>query len=200
MWCSCPRGLVSRTRIVHLSTGKSRPPNTTPPPTPPAPADQTALLRPKSEVAPDISGATSDFGRGNVQRPGRGPGAGRARSARERGPRGGRAQGARGRARARRPVSSAGGARRGSAGPGRDRHALLGHGVALANRHGVVVERVEVDRDAERGADLVLTTVTLADRLGVVEVDVPVLPQLGGQVACLRRQCPRCATAAAPRP
>ena len=52
-----------------------------------------------------------------------------------------------------------------------ERDALLRHGVAVAHRDGAVVERVEVDRDAERRADLVLTTVAAADRAGVVEVD-----------------------------
>ena len=51
--------------------------------------------------------------------------------------------------------------------PGRDarqRHALLRHRVALADRDGVVVEGLEVDGDAERRADLVLPAVAPADR------------------------------------
>src|SRR5690606_29083068 len=67
------------------------------------------------------------------------------------------------------------------------RHALLAHRVTVADRHGLVVERVEVDRDAERRADLVLAAVTAADRAGVVEVDVPVPAQLGGEVLRLGR-------------
>src|SRR4051794_12061089 len=64
---------------------------------------------------------------------------------------------------------------------------LLLHGVALADRHGVVVEGVEVDSDAVRRADLVLASVAAADRAGVVEVDVPAgTAQLGCEVACLR--------------
>src|SRR5664279_6142827 len=51
--------------------------------------------------------------------------------------------------------------------------ALLGHRVAVTHRHGVVGKGVEVDRDAERRADLVLTSVPAPDRLGVVEVDIP---------------------------
>src|SRR5689334_4333959 len=62
---------------------------------------------------------------------------------------------------------------------------LLGHGVALADRHRLVVEGVEVDGDAERRADLVLATVATADGARVVEVDVPVLAQGGGEVAGL---------------
>src|SRR6476469_2914085 len=66
--------------------------------------------------------------------------------------------------------------------------ALLAHRVALADRHGVVLEGVEVDGDAERSAELVLAVVAAADRAGVVEVDVPVLAQLGGEVASLGRE------------
>src|SRR5690606_22583551 len=46
----------------------------------------------------------------------------------------------------------------------------------------------EADRDAERGADLVLATVAAADGAGVVELDVPVLAQLRGEVLGLRAQ------------
>src|SRR5690606_21535864 len=49
---------------------------------------------------------------------------------------------------------------------------LLGHRVALAHRDRVVLEGVEVDRHAVRGADLVLATVTAADRAGVVELEI----------------------------
>src|SRR5690606_29918262 len=61
-------------------------------------------------------------------------------------------------------------------------HALLAHGVAVADRHGLVLEGVEVHRHAQRRADLVLAAVTTAHGTGVVEVDVPVLAQLGGEV------------------
>src|SRR3954470_10657728 len=67
-------------------------------------------------------------------------------------------------------------------------HALLGHRVALPDRDRLVVEGVEVDGDAERRADLVLAPVAPADRAGVVELDVPALPQGGREVFGLRRQ------------
>src|SRR6056297_4005396 len=58
----------------------------------------------------------------------------------------------------------------------RDPH-LLG-GVAVAHGDGAVVERIEVDGDGERRADLVLTSIPLADVLGLVVVDhVPVREQ-----------------------
>src|SRR4051794_24175865 len=64
---------------------------------------------------------------------------------------------------------------------------FLLHGVAFTDRHGVVLEGVEVDGDAVRRADLVLAAIAPADRPGVVEVDVPPdAAQLGGEVACLR--------------
>ncbi|CDZ92017.1 Predicted transcriptional regulator [Rhodococcus ruber] len=66
--------------------------------------------------------------------------------------------------------------------------ALLRHGVALADGDGLVLEGVEVDRDAERGADLVLAAVAAADGAGVVELDVPVLAQLRGEVLRLGAQ------------
>src|SRR3982751_4589117 len=61
-----------------------------------------------------------------------------------------------------------------------ERHPLLGHRVALAQGDGLVVEGVEIDGEAERRADLVLTTVTAADRTRVVELDLPVLARAGG--------------------
>src|SRR4051812_27466283 len=57
---------------------------------------------------------------------------------------------------------------------------LLAHRVAFPHGHGVVLEGVEVDREAERRADLVLPPVAPADRAGIVEVDVPALPQRRG--------------------
>src|SRR5699024_4778082 len=68
------------------------------------------------------------------------------------------------------------------------RHPLLGHRVTLPYRHGLILEGVEVDRDAVRRADLVLAPVAPADRLRVVELDVPVLAQGGSEVTGLRRQ------------
>src|SRR5918998_5916675 len=38
-----------------------------------------------------------------------------------------------------------------------ERDPVLRHGVAVPDGHGLVIESVEVDRDAERRADLVLT-------------------------------------------
>src|SRR3954452_24215014 len=54
-----------------------------------------------------------------------------------------------------------------------DRDPLLRHGVTLAHRHGVVLERVEIDGQAVRRTDLVLATVAPADSAGIVEIDVP---------------------------
>jgi hypothetical protein len=54
---------------------------------------------------------------------------------------------------------------------------LLRHRVALADGHRLVLERLEVDGDAVRRADLVLAAVAAADRAGVVEVDVPLAAQ-----------------------
>src|SRR5699024_3746931 len=68
------------------------------------------------------------------------------------------------------------------------RHPLLGHRVTLPYRHGLILEGVEVDRDAVRRAYLVLAPVAPADRLRVVELDVPVLAQGGSEVTGLRRQ------------
>src|SRR5699024_8575864 len=57
-----------------------------------------------------------------------------------------------------------------------DAHLL--HRVTLAHGHGVIFKRVKVDGDTERGTDLVLTTVSTADRARVVEVNVPVFTQI----------------------
>src|SRR4051812_21395268 len=46
----------------------------------------------------------------------------------------------------------------------------LVEGVAVAQRDGVVLERLVVDRDAPRRADLVLAAVALADRAAAVEL------------------------------
>src|SRR5262249_39840094 len=71
---------------------------------------------------------------------------------------------------------------------GVDADALLLHRVALANRDRLVVQRVEVDGDAERRADLVLAAVAAADRARVIELGGPALAQPRGDVAGLRRQ------------
>src|SRR5947209_2067153 len=63
---------------------------------------------------------------------------------------------------------------------------LLRHRVAVADRHRVVLERLEVDRDAVRRPDLVLPPVAPADRARIVEVDVPPPPQQRREVASLR--------------
>src|SRR3954447_18954024 len=55
-----------------------------------------------------------------------------------------------------------------------DRHAVLRRRVALADRHGLVLQRVEVDRHAVGRADLVLPAIPLADRLRVVVLAHPV--------------------------
>ena len=81
-----------------------------------------------------------------------------------------------------------------------ERHALLRHRVAVAHGDGAVVERVEVDRDAERRADLVLAAVAAADRAGVVEVDVPLAAQVCRRPRARSARASRCATAAARRP
>ena len=49
-----------------------------------------------------------------------------------------------------------------------DRHALLLERVAVAQRHRPVLERLVVDRHAQRRADLVLAAVALADRAALV--------------------------------
>src|SRR6478672_2279919 len=63
------------------------------------------------------------------------------------------------------------------------RHPLLGHRVALADGDGLIIERVEVDSDAIWRTDFILSTITTADGLGVVEVDVPRLPQPAGEIS-----------------
>ncbi len=65
---------------------------------------------------------------------------------------------------------------------------------------GAVVEGVEVDRDAERRADLVLTAVAAADRAGVVEVDGPLAAERVGDLAGQRREPLVAAAAEARRP
>src|SRR5579872_1126967 len=65
---------------------------------------------------------------------------------------------------------------------------LLAHAVPVPDGDRVVVERVEVHRDAERRADLVLPPVPAADRAGVVELRGPPLAHHGGEIAGLRRQ------------
>ena len=52
-----------------------------------------------------------------------------------------------------------------------DREPLLGERVAVADRDGVVRERLLVDRERERRADLVLAAVAAADRAALVVLD-----------------------------
>ena len=63
-----------------------------------------------------------------------------------------------------------------------DRDPVLAHRVAVAHRHRPIVEGVEVDRHAERRADLVLTAVAPADGAGVVDVDHEPGPQQVGDL------------------
>src|SRR5579863_8004559 len=53
---------------------------------------------------------------------------------------------------------------------GVDREADLFGGVAVAHRHGPVLEALEVDGDAQRRPDLVLAPVAATDRLRLVVV------------------------------
>src|SRR5216683_553819 len=53
--------------------------------------------------------------------------------------------------------------RREAVGEAGDRYALLLGGVALADRHRAIAQRLEVDRDAERRSDLILTAVPPSD-------------------------------------
>src|SRR5581483_9714859 len=70
----------------------------------------------------------------------------------------------------------------------RDGDARLRHGVAVADRHLPVVERLEVDGDAKRRADLVLAAVAAADRLGLVVRQHEVRPQRCRDLAGQRRE------------
>ena len=60
-----------------------------------------------------------------------------------------------------------------------DGHADLGHGVALPDGDGGIVERVEVNGDAQRRADLVLSPVSPPDALGVVVLNLSRDPATG---------------------
>src|SRR5215470_9312553 len=72
-----------------------------------------------------------------------------------------------------------------------DADAVLSHRVALPDRDGLVVQGLEVDGDAVRGADLVLAAVAAADGAGVVELGVPPLAQHGGAILRSRRSTVR---------
>ena len=59
-----------------------------------------------------------------------------------------------------------------------DLDADLLHRVAVAHGDAAVLLGLKVDRDAERGADLVFTAIALADRTGVVKINSKVLGEL----------------------
>src|SRR5947207_10119958 len=66
-----------------------------------------------------------------------------------------------------------------------DRRAFLLRRVALADRHRLVVQGVEVDRDAEGGADLVLAAVAPADVAArLVVLDPEMAPQRLNDILC----------------
>ena len=70
-----------------------------------------------------------------------------------------------------------------------NRHTHLRHGVALSDRDGLIFfDRLEIDGDAQRRADLVLAAVAPADALRIVVLDEPMLAQLRCNVARRRRQ------------
>src|SRR4051794_27229130 len=64
-----------------------------------------------------------------------------------------------------------------------DRHALLRERVAVAQRDGLVLGRLVVDRDRERRPDLVLAPVAPADRAAVVVLGAHALAQRGVDLA-----------------
>ena len=55
-----------------------------------------------------------------------------------------------------------------------NRDALLFHRIAVPHGHRLVFERPVVDRNAERGSDRILTTVTLADTVFLVVMSVEI--------------------------
>src|SRR5271169_857352 len=64
-----------------------------------------------------------------------------------------------------------------------DADPVLGDRVALPDSDRTVVEGVEVGRHTKRRADLVLAPITAPDRAGVLELHIPAVTQLGGQIA-----------------
>src|SRR5437879_13730359 len=66
-----------------------------------------------------------------------------------------------------------------------DGDADLRHGIALPDRHGLILERLEVHGDAEGRPDLVLAAIAPADRLRLVvcghEVRANLRPHLAGE-------------------
>ncbi len=66
--------------------------------------------------------------------------------------------------------------------------ALLSHCVAVTNCHCIVIECFEVNSDAVRGSDFILTAIATADSTRIIKVDVPVLSQLCCKIASLWRE------------
>ena len=56
-----------------------------------------------------------------------------------------------------------------------DLHALLSHGVAMADSHAVVVQCVMIHSDTERCTNSILTTVAFANRILFVVVGVEII-------------------------
>ena len=56
-------------------------------------------------------------------------------------------------------------------------HPFLGHGIAVAHCHAMVVERIVVNSNAERGAYGILTAVSLADAVLLVILAIEVIFQ-----------------------
>ena len=75
----------------------------------------------------------------------------------------------------------------------RDRDPLLRERVAVADRDRLVLERLLVDRERERRADLVLAAVAPADLARVVVLGDDDAAKLLVQRARAARPCPRCA-------
>ena len=53
----------------------------------------------------------------------------------------------------------------------------------MTHGHGFVIKRVEVDRHAEWSSDFILTTVTPTDGARVIEIHVPMLAKLIGELS-----------------
>src|SRR5688500_20264472 len=68
------------------------------------------------------------------------------------------------------------------------RYSLLDQGIAITHGDGVVLDRLAVNRQAERGAHFVLATVAPANGAGFVIKDRGVWTQIGGEIVRERRQ------------
>ena len=60
-----------------------------------------------------------------------------------------------------------------------DVDAVLLHRIAVTDGDFLVVQAIEVERDAERSSDLVLAAIALTDALAVVVSDVEIARELG---------------------